>query len=101
MVQEIIIKKNSHVMASLIKNSIMQKVTNFESVTCWGTGEPYREFLHVDDLGESVVFCLEKWDTFSKDSPKNDKGDPLFYLNVGTGKDISIKDLALKNCKTS
>mgnify|MGYP001292621076 CR=1 FL=1 len=88
--------KNSHVMAALIKKFHDAVVNSSEKVTCWGTGSPYREFLHVDDLGESVVFCLEKWDTFSKESPKDDKGDPLFHLNVGTGKDISIKDLALK-----
>ena len=71
-------------------------INSSEKVICWGTGSPFREFLHVDDLGESVVFCLENWDTFSKDSPKDDKGNSLYYLNVGTGKDISIKDLALK-----
>ena len=88
--------KNSHVMAALIKKFYDAVINYDKKVICWGTGSPYREFLHVDDLGESVVFCLEHWDTFSEDSPKDDKGNPLYYLNVGTGKDISIKDLALK-----
>ena len=87
---------NSHVMAALIKKFHDAVINSSEKVICWGTGSPFREFLHVDDLGESVVFCLENWDTFSKDSPKDDKGNSLYYLNVGTGKDISIKDLALK-----
>ena len=55
------------------------------SVTCWGTGSPLREFLHVDDLGDAVVFCLEKW----YPAPCE-----LNYLNVGTGVDLSISELA-------
>ncbi len=88
--------QNSHVMAALIRKFHDAVINRDKKVICWGTGNPYREFLHVDDLGESVVFCLENWDTFSHNSPKDEKGDPLYYLNVGTGKDISIKDLALK-----
>ena len=56
-----------------------------ESVTCWGTGSPMREFLHVDDLGEACVFALEHW----QPAP-----DEIQYLNVGTGVDHSIKELA-------
>ncbi len=88
--------QNSHVMAALIRKFHDAVINRDKKVICWGTGNPYREFLHVDDLGESVVFCLENWDTFSHNSPKDEKGDPLYYLNVGTGKDISIKDLALE-----
>lgn len=51
------------------------------SVTCWGTGTPRREFLHVDDLAEACVFLLRQY----SDAP---------HLNVGTGSDISIRDLA-------
>ena len=58
---------------------------NVPSVTCWGTGSPLREFLHVDDLGEASVFVLENW------SPMLDE---LAYLNVGTGVDLSIRQLA-------
>ena len=59
--------------------------SNASSVTCWGTGSPLREFLHVDDLGEACVFALEHW------SPKPGE---LTYLNVGTGIDLSIRKLA-------
>ena len=55
------------------------------TVTCWGTGSPLREFLHVDDLGEACVFALEQW------QPSLDE---LQFLNVGTGVDLSIRELA-------
>ena len=87
---------NSHVMASLIRRFYEAKKNNFEKVTCWGSGEPLREFMHVDDLGEAVVFLLEKWDPSSINAPLNENGKPLLYLNVGTGRDISIKDLSNK-----
>ena len=54
-------------------------------MTCWGTGSPLREFLHADDLGEACVFALEHW----KPQP-----DELSFLNVGTGVDLSIRELA-------
>ncbi len=88
--------KNSHVMASLIKKFIDAKLNSLPSVTCWGTGKPLREFLHIDDLGSAVLFTLENWDPNSESSPKNKFGEPLYWLNVGTGKDISILDLARK-----
>ena len=59
----------SHVMASLIKKFVEAKDKNYPSVECWGTGEPLREFLHVDDLAEAIIYCLEKWDRFLR-SPK-------------------------------
>ena len=86
--------KNSHVLASLIRRFHDAKLNNFEYVTCWGTGLPLREFLHVNDLAEACIFALEKWDINSKDSPKDNNGISLPFLNVGTGKDISIEELA-------
>ena len=85
--------KNSHVMAALIKKFCEAKKNKSSSITCWGSGKPEREFMHVDDLAEACLFCLENWDPDDKNAPKNFKGDPLFYLNVGTGNDISIKNL--------
>ena len=87
---------NSHVMASLIKKFCEAKKNDLSTVTCWGTGKPLREFMHVDDLGKSVVFALENWDPFDERAPLDINGVPLNYLNVGTGKDISIEDLAKK-----
>ncbi len=91
--------ENSHVMASLVKRFYLAKKNNKKSVTCWGTGRPLREFMHVSDLGESVVFALERWDPSNTNSPRDEEGKPLTFLNVGTGKDISIYDLAKKIAK--
>ena len=86
--------KNSHVFASLARKFVFAKKTNKNTVTCWGNGEPLREFLHVDDFGEACLHVLEKWDPNSKDAPKDDYGNKLTYLNVGSGQEISIKSLA-------
>lgn len=79
-------KENSHVLPALIRRFHEAKTSGEKIVTCWGTGSPKREFLHVDDLGEACVHVLSKWHP----GPE----DPQF-LNVGTGKDISIRDLAV------
>ena len=77
--------ENSHVLPALIRRFHEAKESGAESVTCWGTGSPMREFLHVDDLGDACVCALESW------LPKEDE---LQFLNIGTGTDISIYDLA-------
>ena len=87
-------QSNSHVMPALIRRFHEAKQSAAESTTCWGTGKPYREFLHADDLGEACVFVLEKWSALENNAPKDDYGKPLAFLNVGTGVDITIKDLA-------
>ena len=89
----------SHVMAALIKKFSDAKRINSPSVTCWGTGSPLREFLHVDDLSEAVIFCLNNWHPKDHNSPTYNNGRPLYHLNVGTGKDLSIKELALMIAK--
>lgn len=86
--------KNSHVMASLIKKFCEAVDRNDKTVSCWGDGEPLREFMHVDDLASAVVFLLQNWHPKSENSPKDNIGKILYHLNVGTGKDIAIKDLA-------
>ncbi len=86
--------KNSHVMAALIQKFCLAKEESLDKVTCWGSGSPLREFMHVDDLADAIIFCLENWDPDSSRAPKDSKGNKLYHLNVGTGKDISIKDLA-------
>ena len=77
--------ENSHVLPALIRRFHEAAEVNTPSVTCWGTGTPLREFLHVDDLGEACVFALEHW----QPGP-----DELQFLNVGTGVDLSIRELA-------
>ena len=85
--------ENSHVVAALIKRFYEAKNKNLPYVTCWGTGSPMREFLHFSDLGDASVFVLENWDPNSKDAPLNSFGHKLNLLNVGTGEDITIKEL--------
>ena len=75
---------NSHVLPALIRRFHEAALVNASSVTCWGTGSPLREFLHVDDLGEACVFALESF------SPRPGE---VTHLNVGTGIDISIREL--------
>jgi GDP-L-fucose synthase len=74
--------QNSHVLPALLRKFHTAKIKGLPYVEIWGTGTPKREFLHVDDLADACLFLMEKYD-----------GD--LWLNVGTGKDISIKDLAL------
>ena len=87
-------KNNSHVMASFIRKFSEAKQSSSSNVICWGSGSPLREFLHVDDLASAVLYLLKHWDPKSPNSPKDSYGNSLFHLNIGTGKDISIKDLA-------
>jgi GDP-L-fucose synthase len=76
---------NSHVLPALIRRFHEAAESKTESVTCWGSGSPLREFLHVDDLGEACVFALENWSPIPGE---------LSFLNVGTGVDLSISELA-------
>ena len=86
--------KNSHVIPALIKKFWEAKQNNLNIVECWGTGNPKREFLHVSDLAKACKIALEKWNPDDEKSPKDEKGNKLSFLNVGSGKEISIKDLA-------
>ncbi|MGE0278595.1 MAG: GDP-L-fucose synthase family protein [Nitrospiraceae bacterium] len=71
----------SHVMPALIRKFHEAKVDGAESVTLWGTGKPLREFLHVDDCAEACLFLMEKYDEEE-------------IVNIGTGADLSILELA-------
>ena len=84
----------SHVLPALIRRFHEAKQNAAESVSCWGTGTPLREFLHADDLGEACVFALENWSALSEDAPLDSEGKPVAFLNVGTGIDLSIRELA-------
>lgn len=74
--------QSSHVLPALIRKFHEAKRSGASSVTLWGTGSPLREFMHVDDLADACYFLMQEW---------NEPG----FLNVGTGTDLSIKDLAL------
>ena len=73
--------QNSHVLPALIRRIHEAKVRADESVTVWGTGTPRREFLHVDDLAEAVLYLLHAYDCEA-------------IVNVGWGQDVTIRELA-------
>ena len=79
--------KKSHVLPALIRKFHEAKKNNTPSVMMWGTGSPKREFLHVDDLADACFYLMQTY---------NEAG----LVNIGTGTDISIKDLALLIQKT-
>jgi GDP-L-fucose synthase len=74
--------QNSHVLPALIRRFHEAKTNGLSSVTIWGSGTPKREFLFADDLAEACFYLMQNY---------NEEG----LVNVGTGEDISIKDLAL------
>src|SRR3984885_9383070 len=74
--------QNSHVLPALIRRFHEAKEQGLPSVTIWGTGSPKREFLFADDLAEACYYLMQNY---------NEEG----LVNIGTGEDISIKDLAL------
>jgi len=73
----------SHVLSALVKRFVDAKAAQLPSITLWGTGIAKREFMHVDDLARAILFMLENYG-----------GKQI--LNIGTGEDISIYDLAKK-----
>jgi GDP-L-fucose synthase len=73
--------ESSHVLPGLIAKFHQAKVSQFPYVQCWGDGTPMREFLHVDDLADACFVCMRDYD--SED-----------HINVGTGEDITIRELA-------
>lgn len=85
---------NSHVLPALLRRFHEAKTHGDDVVTCWGSGTPLREFLHADDLGDACVFALENWSALADTAPRNAAGEPLAFLNVGTGVDLSIRALA-------
>ncbi len=86
--------ENSHVLAALLKKFIIAKKNQISKVYCWGSGKPIREFLHVDDLADACIHVLEKWDPDNPKAPRDKYGEKLYYLNVGSGEEVSIKRLA-------
>ena len=84
--------ENSHVIPALLRKFHEAKIKKSSYVTCWGSGTPYREFLHVNDLANACIYLLEKYNMKSN-LIKELEIDDIGYLNVGTGSDISIKDL--------
>ena len=80
--------KSSHVFPALIRKFTDAVRNDFDTVTVWGTGKPRREFLHVDDLSKAIIICLNKYDSEE-------------HINIGTGSDLTINELALKIAEIS
>jgi GDP-L-fucose synthase len=72
--------RTSHVMPALLRKFHEAKIAGASTVTVWGTGTPRREFLHVDDLADALVFLMERYDEEE-------------IINVGTGEDLAIREL--------
>jgi len=73
--------ENSHVLPAMLRRFHEAKENNTPSVICWGDGSAKREFLHVDDLAEACYVCMQEY-------------DEDYHINVGTGEEVSIKELA-------
>jgi len=85
--------EKSHVLPALIRKFHEAKCSGTETVTVWGTGAPYREFLHVDDLADACLFLMNlPEDTFS--SLLTLHSSPAL-INIGSGEEVTIRELAL------
>ena len=80
--------ESSHVFPALIRKFIEAKKSNANTVRLWGTGEPRREFLHVDDLAKAIIVCLDNYDADQQ-------------INIGTGIDLTVSELAEKIAKST
>jgi GDP-L-fucose synthase len=88
--------ENSHVIPALIQRFHKAKIENDPKVTIWGTGTPMREFLHVDDMAEASLHVL----SISDEVYQANTEPMLSHINVGTGTDVTIKQLAELVAKT-
>jgi len=73
--------ENSHVLSALVRKFYDAKINNKKFVTLWGDGKAKREFMHINDAAEAVLFLMNKYDSNK-------------FINLGSGKDISIENLA-------
>jgi len=82
--------ENSHVIPALMRRFHEAKVNNNTEVVVWGTGKAMREFLYVDDMAQASLFVLE----LDKETYKANTQPMLSHINVGTGKDVTIREMA-------
>lgn len=78
--------QNSHVIPALIRKAHEAKLSGAAEMVVWGTGTPRREFMHVDDLADALVFLLKSYSGYD-------------HVNVGVGEDVTIKELAETVCR--
>jgi len=88
--------EKSHVLPALIRKFHEAKVSGEQTVTAWGSGSPYREFLHVDDLADACLFLMNlpenKFGSLLAPSPQS---PAPALINVGSGEEVTIRELAL------
>ena len=82
--------ENSHVVPALIRRFHEAVISDAPEVAIWGSGKPYREFLHVDDMAEASLFVLD----LPKQTYEANTQPMLSHINVGTGQEVSIAQLA-------
>jgi len=82
--------ENSHVIPALMQRFHQAKINNDEEVVVWGTGNAMREFLYVDDMAQASLFVLE----LDEETYQTNTQPMLSHINVGTGKDITIREMA-------
>ena len=82
--------ENSHVIPALIRKFHEAKVENKPFVEIWGSGKPMREFLHVNDMADASIYIMD----LDKRMLENETDPMLSHINIGTGTDITIKDVA-------
>ena len=82
--------ENSHVIPALMRRFHEAKVNNDSEVVVWGTGNAMREFLYVDDMAKASLFVLE----LDKEAYKGNTQPMLSHINMGTGKDVTIREMA-------
>jgi GDP-L-fucose synthase len=88
--------KNSHVLPALIRKAAEARATGQKSITVWGSGTPRRELLYSDDLAQACIFLMNMPDAeFNK--LLNSEEPPL--INIGSGEDLTIRELAELVCK--
>jgi GDP-L-fucose synthase len=83
-------ESDSHVLPSLIRKFHEAKSNNYPSVTLWGSGKPFREFLHVDDMAEASVYIMN----LDKEAYKENTQQMMSHINVGSGDDCTIEEVA-------
>jgi len=82
--------EDSHVLPALIRKFYEAKKNNLPTVEVWGTGEPRREFLHVDDMADGCLFLMNNFDPTVD---QNETGE--IFMNLGVGKDSTVRELAM------
>ena len=82
--------ENSHVIPALMRRFHEAKINNDKEVSVWGTGNAMREFLYVDDMAEASLFVLG----LDKDTYQSNTQPMLSHINIGTGKDVTIREMA-------